>query len=175
MKKHRSRPAPRRKPVRTPGPPPLSRPAWDAPISFESEFAYDAISGPDLEAWRDMDETERLEVVELYHEHLDVKLPSPQAHAAIHVIVENQIAMSDETPVRGTLERLTREGLDRHQAIHAIGTVLAGLINDVMKGSIRTNPTANYYAGLPMLTAQGWLAGFDDDEGQETDVAPRTR
>jgi hypothetical protein len=31
--------------------------------------------------------------------------------------VENQAALGDEIPVRGTLERLMGEGLDRHAAI----------------------------------------------------------
>jgi hypothetical protein len=45
-------------------------------------------------------------------------------HAAIHVAVENQIAMGVEL-VGETVARLVAEGLDRHEAIHAIGALLA--------------------------------------------------
>src|SRR5947207_11500705 len=81
MKKHRPRPAPRRKPVRTPGPPPPRRPAWDAtPFTFEPDLLYDAIEGPNPREWMELDESERLSLVELYHDHLDIELPSPPAH-----------------------------------------------------------------------------------------------
>jgi hypothetical protein len=52
---------------------------------------------------------------------------SIRAHAANHVIVENQLAMGDATVVPATLARLMQEGLDRHDAIHAIGSVLVGI------------------------------------------------
>jgi hypothetical protein len=60
-----------------------------------------------------------------YHRRTRVKLPNQRLHAAIHVAVENQIAMGDELPVHGVLDRLQAEGLDRHDAIHAIGSALA--------------------------------------------------
>jgi len=47
-------------------------------------------------------------------------------HGVAHVIVENQIAAGDSTVEPVTLARLMREGLDRHDAIHAIGSVLMG-------------------------------------------------
>jgi hypothetical protein len=164
MKKHRPRPAPRRKKVRSPGPPPARRAAWDAPITFEPEYAYDALSGPDPVAWADMDEEERLEVVELYHEHIEVELPAPRFHAAIHGVVENQLALGDETPVRATLERLMQEGLDRHEAIHAIGTALTDLIYDISKDKLRSDVTEHYYAHLPKVTAESWRSGSADEE-----------
>jgi hypothetical protein len=34
-----------------------------------------------------------------------MRVPSITAHAAIHVVVENQIALRDEIPVRATLDR----------------------------------------------------------------------
>jgi hypothetical protein len=42
-----------------------------------------------------------------------------------HVIVENQVALGEAYPVQSVLLRLMEEGLDRHDAIHAIGSVLA--------------------------------------------------
>ena len=45
----------------------------------------------------------------------------------------------DELPVRRTAQRLMSEGLDRHDAIHAIGSVLAGNIHDLMRKMPRQN------------------------------------
>ena len=60
-----------------------------------------------------------------------IRLPSPDAHAAVHAVVETQISMGDETPVRCTASRLMAEGLDRHEAIHAIGIAFMGTIHDI--------------------------------------------
>ncbi|HEX9819887.1 MAG TPA: hypothetical protein VGD07_09770 [Methylomirabilota bacterium] len=78
-------------------------------------------------------------------------------HAAIHVIVENQVAMGDELPVRRVLERLRREGLDRHEAIHAIGSVLANHLSDLLATGPRTvDAHAPYWTELERLTAERW-------------------
>jgi hypothetical protein len=44
-------------------------------------------------------------------------------HLAIHVVVETQLAEGKPTEVQRTLARLTAGGMERHQAIHAIGHV----------------------------------------------------
>jgi len=45
-------------------------------------------------------------------------------HAAIHVIVENQLALNVES-TKETYNRLERQGLKRHDIIHAIGAVIS--------------------------------------------------
>ena len=78
-------------------------------------------------------------------------------NATIHVVVESQIALSDELPVRRTVDRLQAEGLDRHEAIHAVGKVLAEHMHDLMTvGPQRTDPNELYWASLEKLTAEGW-------------------
>ncbi|WP_051380503.1 hypothetical protein [Bradyrhizobium sp. WSM1743] len=67
-----------------------------------------------------------------YHRRAGIRLPRDKAHAIFHVIVENQIA-DPELPVRSTAQRLMSEGLDRHEAIHAIGLVLAGHMNELVR------------------------------------------
>lgn len=47
----------------------------------------------------------------------------------VHVIVENQISLKVDS-VLETIEKLTRQGLDRHEAIHAVGAVLSEDIFD---------------------------------------------
>jgi hypothetical protein len=92
-----------------------------------------------------------------YHRRARATLPNERLHAAIHVVVENQVAVGDELPVRRALERLQGEGLDRHEAIHAIGSVLAGHIHDLMKrGAPSRDPNRPYWAELETLTAEGW-------------------
>jgi hypothetical protein len=51
--------------------------------------------------------------------------PAADAHATIHVVVENQVALG-EAVVIDALARLRADGLTRLDAVHAVGTVLAG-------------------------------------------------
>ena len=94
---------------------------------------YDANTAPHPEAWLQLDEQERIDLVIAYHRHYRRTMGhSPKLHGTVHAIVENQVAAGDATVVPATLARLMREGLDRHDAIHAIGSVLAGIIFDVV-------------------------------------------
>jgi hypothetical protein len=66
-------------------------------------------------------------------------------------------ALGDETPARRITQRLIGEGLDRHDAIHAIGMVLAEHIYDVSKtAKSDKDPNAPYFAALERLTADDW-------------------
>jgi hypothetical protein len=53
-----------------------------------------------------------------------------------------------------------REGLDRHEAIHAIGSVLAGIIFDVVSKKVDAGVDINarYGRELAELTAASWRA-----------------
>src|ERR1700722_19602758 len=93
---------------------------------------YDPLTPPDPEEWQLMDEQERLQLVQDFHRRARIHLPNAEAHAVIHVIVESQIALDDETPVKRTVQRLMSEGLDRHDAIHAVGLVLAEHMNNIL-------------------------------------------
>ena len=122
---------------------------------------YDPLKPPDPEEWQAMDEQERIDLAESFHRHARIRLPNAQLHATIHVMVENQIALGDETPVKRTLERLMSESLDRHDALHAIGLVLAEHLNDVLahpEGDIGEDRNLAYYEALERLTAQDRLS-----------------
>jgi hypothetical protein len=56
-----------------------------------------------------------------------------------------------------------REGLDRHDAIHAIGSVLMAIIFDVVTKNADTDGDINakYGRELAALTAAGWRAQAD--------------
>jgi hypothetical protein len=123
--------------------------------------AYNPLKPPDPEEWLALDEQERLDLVENFHRRARIRLPNAKMHAVFHAIVENQFALGDELPVKRTVQRLMSEGLDRHDAIHAVGSVLIGHLNDLLAppaAEIGTDPNPRYHAELERLTAKDWLA-----------------
>ena len=117
---------------------------------------YDPDKTPDPSQWLALDEGDRIELIVQHHERHQVVVPNLRAHAAIHAVVETQIAMGDELPVAATLARLQSEGLDRHDALHAIGSVLAEQLHGVASGTVPSDPNAAYAAALGRLNAKSW-------------------
>ncbi|MET4218599.1 hypothetical protein ABIB00_003817 [Bradyrhizobium sp. LB14.3] len=133
------------------------------PQEDEAMLEYDPFVEPDPDQWLALDEQEQIDLVVAYHRRAGIRFPREQAHAIFHAIVERQIA-DTELPVRGTAERLMSEGLDRHEAIHAIGSVLAAHMHDLIHGAesgsdpdTRSDPNEAYFAELEALTADDWL------------------
>lgn len=118
---------------------------------------YDANAAPDAERWLATDESLRSIAVESHHRRLanHADMPNPRMHALIHVIVENQLAMDEPPEVRPTLERLLDEGLGRHEAIHAIGSVVAEAMFSVMKDRAEFD-RARIAQALAKLRAEKW-------------------
>jgi hypothetical protein len=110
--------------------------------------------------WSSLTENEQIAAAEDHHRRAGIKLPRPRIHATTHVIVENQVLLGEETPVAGTFDRLLREGLARHDAVHAIGSVLAPVMVEIMQGEIPGDPNLAYYERLERLTAEGWISEF---------------
>ena len=110
--------------------------------------------------WLQTDEGQRIELVSAYHRRKKIQLPNAQLHAVIHVIVENQLALGDETVVE-TLARLQKEGLGRHDALHAMGCVLAEDLYELMQDGAQATGDAyrRYLERLEKLTAKNWRAG----------------
>ncbi len=129
---------------------------------------YNPMLAPAPKAWKALDEQERIDMVEAYHDRAGVALPNPRLHATLHVVVENQVALGDETPIRGELARLMREGLDRHQAVHAVGTVLAGMMFNMLQGDSAEGlgePNEKLFDEVRELTAEKWFAmGRENDD-----------
>ena len=117
---------------------------------------YDPQRPLDPTAWLDLDESERIALVESYHRRARVRLPNAHLHAVVHVIVENQLALN-EPEVVAALARLRSEGLGRHDAIHAIGQVLATTMHEGFAGTHGSDLAAPYRARLRSLTAEQWL------------------
>jgi uncharacterized NAD(P)/FAD-binding protein YdhS len=117
---------------------------------------YDAERPPEPWQWLALDEVERVRLVREYHKRKRIDAISLQGHAAFHAIVETQVAMGEPSAVAATLRRLQSEGLDRHDAIHAIGSVLAEQFHAVASGSAQTDPNPAYAAALERLSAESW-------------------
>jgi hypothetical protein len=75
-------------------------------------------------------------------------------HATFHVVVESQIA-EGELRVSRAMERLTAEGLDRHEALHAVASVLAQHLHRIATAAA-THSISNedYFAEVEQLTAE---------------------
>ena len=107
--------------------------------------------------WLQVDEGERIELVSSYHRRKKIALPNAQLHAVIHVVIENQLALGEAVVIE-TLARLQSEGLSRHDALHAIGSVLANDLYELMQdGSEATGfAYSRYLERLKKLTAKEW-------------------
>jgi len=117
---------------------------------------YDPEYAPNPEQWLALDEQERIDLAEEHHRIANIKLPNLQAHAALHAIVESQIAQNLESVVRA-MTRLTTGGLSRHEAIHAIASVLAEHIYELSDPAVNENNSASIYnAAIERLTARSW-------------------
>jgi len=125
---------------------------------------YDPILELDSKQWDLLSEDERVGVVIKFHQEAGIELPDENIHALLHVIVENQIVLGDETPVEAVLQRLIDESLDRHDAVHAIAYILADHMFELLRGEDAAPGKDEYYADLEKLTAAKWQRG-DYTEG----------
>jgi hypothetical protein len=140
---------------------------------------YDPEVAPNPEEWLARSEDDRRLVIEAYHRRAGIRLPRPALHAAMHVIIENQIALGDEVPVRRAIDRLMADGLERHEALHAAGTALLEHLSDVMHdaragaGAETAESVSHeaYYTALERLTADSWRRGLEEDKDEDPDEA----
>ena len=119
---------------------------------------YDPEIAPNPAEWLELDEQQRIQLVERHHRAARIKLPNVKVHATFHAIVENQIAEGLEPAVRA-MARLTSEGLSRHDALHAIGSVAAEQFYEAMKTKdeeFANTAQARYTAAVERLTAKEW-------------------
>jgi len=117
---------------------------------------YDPDQSPNPEEWLALDEQIRIGLVEKYHRQAHVELPNVTIHVAFHGIVENQLAENYEPTVRA-MARLTKEGLTRHEAVHAIASVVAEHIHDLSNAKADSESSkAVFAAAVERLTAGAW-------------------
>jgi hypothetical protein len=127
---------------------------------------YDPAQAPDAEGWLAARELDLIELVERYHEEARIRTPNPRAHYAIHVMVENQAAMAERTPVAEAIRRLMGQGLSRHDALHAVGSVLLTHMNRATATNVPVSREA-YFADVRALTAESWYRDYSLDAGED--------
>jgi len=124
---------------------------------------YNPDRAPDPKTWLSLDEGDRIELVRAYHRRARIRVPNMMLHTAVHATVETQIALGDELPVKGKLETLVKDGLDRHEAVHAIGSVLAEHMYNISKERLLgKDPNERYFEVLESLTAESWRTAYAD-------------
>lgn len=125
--------------------------------------SYVANAAPDPELWLAADESQKLAAIEAHHRALGVDLPNAGLHAMMHAIVENQLAADAPAEARATLDRLVAAGVARHEAVHAIGSVVADAVWSAQRGHAIVDRDA-MVAALARLDPDDWRDGEPDDE-----------
>ncbi|HEX6040957.1 hypothetical protein [Longimicrobium sp.] len=82
------------------------------------------------------------------------------------MMVETQAALADETPVAEAIVRLMGQGLSRHDALHAVGSVLLTHMNEAMATNTPIRVAA-YYKDIRELTAESWYRDYGLDAGED--------
>ncbi|HHH28552.1 MAG TPA: DUF1841 family protein [Polyangiaceae bacterium] len=124
-----------------------------------SVCGYDAEVGPDGPGWLALDEEEQMARVAKYHERIQKpgeEPPNVQRHVGMHVLVEQQIARNQPPEAAQALARLRRDGMSRHDAVHAIGFILTEHMKRAMESRTPVDESA-YGRELSQLTLKSWL------------------
>jgi len=122
---------------------------------------YDPERAPNPKQWLALDEDEQAHLVEKYHRAHRIKLPDIHLHAMFHAVIERQIAENLAPVVRAMKRLVVEDGLSRHEAIHAIASVLVGHMHELLNPSREeTRDTDTYLAEVERLTAQSWFDNY---------------
>jgi len=99
-----------------------------------------------------MDELDRFALVESYHRNAGISQHEAARNLTRHRRKSGRARRS--VPVRNTLEHQINERIDRHEAIHAVASVLIEFISDVVRGS-----SAQFDPKRPVLHRAGRADG----------------
>lgn len=120
---------------------------------------YDPAVIPDPKDWLGLDDHDRMRVVRTYHQSARINVRNIKAHSALHTIIENQVA-TGFGPTKRALLRLQTQGLSRHEAIHAVGSVLATQSRQAMTSASNEENgivQARINAAIESITAKDWM------------------
>jgi hypothetical protein len=124
--------------------------------------SYNPEVPPDAQAWLVSPENQRLRSVATFHMVNRLKSGNQKAHAALHVAIENQIASGFGPTVRA-MKRLQEQNLSRHDAIHAIASVLAEHLHKAMNSDPPPDSGSLQFAinlDIDLLTAMNWKTKY---------------
>ncbi len=134
--------------------------ADEAAEGSADDFTNSCDFAPEASEWLALDEGERIGVCLRAHVPLPDGHPLPgnlRLHALVHAVVETQLAMDDPPAMGRALDRLVTKGLDRHEATHALGAVLAKHLFPVLKGATAVDGES-YARALDALTGEAPFA-----------------
>jgi len=120
---------------------------------------YDPLTAPNATAWLALDEGERMMLIIEAHKGEDLDEQQLQLHSSGHLIVENQLALEDPEVVLH-FNRLMKEGLDRHNALHACAALVMEMMFNLFQTeqqNIGGDPNTYYKKRLVQMTAEKWL------------------
>lgn len=117
-------------------------------------LAYDADHAPAPARWLSASEDQRIAAVIAAHRQAPTGEGGPRIHATAHVIVENQLAEHVPEPT-AALTRLLAAGVERHEAIHALASVVVAEVYGVMAEG-RPYDAARLGRGLAALSPDDW-------------------
>jgi hypothetical protein len=122
------------------------------------ETSYNPNVAPNPGDWLGLPEHERMRIVSTFHMVHRLKAGDAKGHAAMHVIVENQIAIGFGPTVRA-MARLQTQGLSRHDALHAIGSVVSNHMFEAMRKPAKADSgtlQSELNAAIERLDAASW-------------------
>ncbi|MGO0305044.1 hypothetical protein ACTL6P_00275 [Endozoicomonas acroporae] len=111
--------------------------------------------------WLVLDDEQRKILVSNFHESTEEEFQDDGAltmHCYMHVVVENQIATNVDL-VSETVTKLVRQGLSRHEALHAISAIIVEDVFDMLKGTKSEFCLKKYRRKLEKITAKRWRKG----------------
>lgn len=123
-------------------------------------MSYNPDQAPDPREWLALDHLARHRLATAYHEKARIKTPKPNEHGVFHIIVETQIAKRFEPTCRA-MERLQRQGLSRHESIHAIAAAIHEFASEIKEARSPENMlivNSRMSAGIERVTAANWKA-----------------
>jgi hypothetical protein len=121
-------------------------------------MSYDPDRGPTPAAWLALpDDARMLEIASAHRRHSLGDEKKDRLHAVAHLLIENQLATNDPAVTRITLERLLSGGVWRHDAIHALSSVMMRFIVDAMQE--KPFELSRYEDELAALEPRDWISG----------------
>jgi len=84
----------------------------------------------------------------------DGTIMNPRLHIAVEAIIQRQLAKADPPEVRDAYQKLIDDGLDPHEARHAIGRILIETIWLIQHNKLSTEPNHYYRNQLAELKRQ---------------------
>lgn len=143
-------------------------------------MSYDPSKRLDPAWWSSLASDERVSLAEAAHVapgawHFPIR--DSRAHAIMHVVVENLVAQGEETPIYATLQKLARQGLERHDAIHALSTVFAEHARAIGAGRAEGDdpPPEAQVKRAAAVTASSWQGQEKGGVGNRADRRSATK